>query len=77
MAFVHSHAQRVSITVAVSGVATHPEDDLVLATAISAGADYLVTGDRRFRTRIPRYRSVLLLSPAEFLAVLPAPYDAP
>jgi putative PIN family toxin of toxin-antitoxin system len=32
------------ITVDVSGFATHPEDDLVLATAANAGADYLITG---------------------------------
>ena len=30
------------ITASVSGVATHPEDDLILATALSASADYLV-----------------------------------
>jgi putative PIN family toxin of toxin-antitoxin system len=34
------------ITAEVHGVATHPEDDLILATVASAGADYLVTGDR-------------------------------
>src|SRR5438046_62447 len=32
----------VPITAEVSGVATHPEDDLVLATAVSVKADYLV-----------------------------------
>src|SRR5437763_6992324 len=31
-----------ALTVQVQGVATHPEDDLVLATAVSAKADYLV-----------------------------------
>jgi predicted nucleic acid-binding protein len=56
--------------VTVAGVATHPEDDLVLATALSAGADYLVTGDRRFRTRVPHYQGVTLVSPAEFLAII-------
>ncbi len=77
LAFVQSHARRVSIIATVSGVATHPEDDLVLATAVSAGADYLVTGDRRLRTRVPSYQGVHLLSPAEFLALLPALDDAP
>jgi predicted nucleic acid-binding protein len=54
----------------VSGVATHPEDDLVLATAVSAGADYLVTGDIRFRTRVPSYQGISLVSPSEFLAII-------
>ena len=35
------------ITVRVASVATHPEDDLILAAALSAGAGYFVTGDKR------------------------------
>jgi predicted nucleic acid-binding protein len=50
-------------------VATHPEDDLVLATAVSAHADYLVTGDRKLQ-RLGSYQGVRILSPREFLAVL-------
>ena len=68
--FVQTLARHVDITVQVSGVATHPEDDLVLATAVSAGADYLVTGDIRFRSRVPSYLGVRLISPAEFLRVV-------
>jgi uncharacterized protein len=70
LTFVRILAQHVTITVPVAGVATHPEDDLVLAAALSAGADYLVTGDRRFRTRVPSYQGVTLVSPAEFLIIL-------
>lgn len=68
--YIRDVAQHTDITVSVIGVATHPEDDLVLATALSAGADFLVTSDRRFRARIPTYQGVTLLSPAEFLAML-------
>ena len=53
----------------VSGVAAHPEDDLVLAAAVSAGADYLVTGDKRFLA-VGSYASVTILSPRAFLDVL-------
>lgn len=35
------------ITIDVAGVASHAEDDAVLATALSANAALLVTGDRR------------------------------
>jgi uncharacterized protein len=70
MGFVRTAGRRIEVTVEVVGVATHPEDDLVLATAVSAGAEYLVTGDVRFRTRVPAYRGVRLVSPAEFLDVL-------
>jgi putative PIN family toxin of toxin-antitoxin system len=57
------------ITVEVSGVATHPEDDLVLAAALSAGAPFLVTGDRQLRAR-GIYRGTQCLSPRDFLRLL-------
>lgn len=68
--YIQDFAEHVEVTVQVIGVATHPEDDLVLAAAVSAGADFLVTSDRRFRTRVPSYQGITLLSPAEFLTVL-------
>jgi predicted nucleic acid-binding protein len=55
--------------VEVSGVATHPEDDLILATAVAANATYLVTGDRKLRA-VGNFRGVTILSPREFLATL-------
>ena len=57
------------LTVAVAGVASHPEDDRILATALSARAPYLVTGDRRLRERAA-YRGTHLLSPRQFLELL-------
>jgi putative PIN family toxin of toxin-antitoxin system len=57
------------ITVDVAGVASHAEDDVVLATALSAGAPYLVTGDRRLLEH-GSYRGTQILSPREFLTRL-------
>ena len=57
------------ITAQVSGVATHPEDDLILATAVSAPADYLVTGDGQLQ-RLERYQQVTILTPRAFLNLL-------
>lgn len=57
------------ITVRISGDAPDDEDDQVLATAISAGVPYLVTGDRAFLL-VDAYRGVQLLSPRAFLALL-------
>lgn len=59
------------ISVEVQGVATHPEDDLILATAVSGNADYLVTLDRQLLT-IGAYQGVKIVSPQTFLAVLAA-----
>ncbi len=57
------------ITVLVHGIATHPEDDLILATAVSAKADYLVTGDSKLQ-HVGAYQGVRILSPRRFLETL-------
>jgi predicted nucleic acid-binding protein len=56
----------VPITATVQGVATHPEDDLVLATVVSAGAHYLVTGDTKLQD-LGAFEGVTILSPRAFL----------
>lgn len=53
------------------GVAAHAEDDLVLATAVAANADVLVTGDRAL-LRLGTYENTAILSPAAFLSILRA-----
>jgi putative PIN family toxin of toxin-antitoxin system len=55
------------VTTKVHEVATHPEDDMILATAVSAKADYLVTGDTKLQA-IGTYKAVTILSPKRFLA---------
>jgi putative PIN family toxin of toxin-antitoxin system len=57
------------ITVSVHGIATHPEDDLILATALSAQADYLITGDTKLQ-ELGTYQGVSILSPRAFLELL-------
>jgi predicted nucleic acid-binding protein len=66
---VQSTVTVVPITEEVHNVATHPEDDLILATAISAKADYLVTGDTKLE-RLGTYESVTILSPQRFVETL-------
>lgn len=62
-------ATRVDLVAEVIGVATHPEDDLVLAAAASAGADYLVTGDLQLQ-RLGTHQGVTILGPRHFLTLL-------
>jgi putative PIN family toxin of toxin-antitoxin system len=71
-AFLSSDPVRVPLTVSVRGVATHPEDDLILATALSAQADYLVTGDRQLQA-LRTFQSVQIVSPREFVTLLDLP----
>ncbi|MDQ3656136.1 MAG: putative toxin-antitoxin system toxin component, PIN family, partial [Chloroflexota bacterium] len=66
---LHNEATTASLTLQVDGVATHPEDDLVLALALSAGADYLVSGDKQLQ-RIGRHQGISVVSPRQFLALL-------
>ena len=61
------------ITATVRGIATHPEDDLVLATAASVQPVYLVTGDQQLQ-RLGFYQDVTILSPRAFLEVLTNEY---
>lgn len=63
---------RIAMSVAVSGIATHPEDDVVLSVAVSASADFLVTGDKQLQ-RLAIYQGVRIVSPRDFLAFLPVP----
>ena len=61
----------ISITTPVQGVATHPEDDLVISAAISGKADYLVTGDQPLLNKVGNsYRGVTLTTPNDFLKIL-------
>lgn len=66
MELLHQDAQVSPITVEVSGIASHPEDDLVLATAVSAGVYRLVTGDKGLLS-VGRYEGVVVYSPRDFL----------
>ena len=59
------------IIVKVQNVATHPEDDLTIATALSAKADYLVTGDQPLLNKVGNfYQRVTLTTPIDFLKIL-------
>jgi uncharacterized protein len=55
----------IPISITLEGVATHPEDDLVLATAGSANADFLVTGDKQLLA-IGYFEGTRIVSPREF-----------
>ena len=69
--FLESRPVLVPITAEVRGVASHPEDDLILATAVSARVDYLVTGDRQLLA-LQQFEGVQIVSPRDFLAILDA-----
>lgn len=69
LALLRAEATVVPLTVEVRGEATHPEDDLVLATAVSGEAGFLVTGDMKLQ-KLGSYLAVAIVSPREFLDIL-------
>jgi putative PIN family toxin of toxin-antitoxin system len=63
---VETNAKMVELSVEVQGIATHPEDDLVLATALSGEASVLCTRDKQL-LKLRAYQEVEILSPGELL----------
>lgn len=76
LALLRTRAMRVRELPRVEGVATHPEDDLILAAAVGARANYLVTGDAQLQ-RLGGYAGVAIVGPGAFLALLEAEATRP
>jgi putative PIN family toxin of toxin-antitoxin system len=72
-ALLREEATVTPITTTVAGVATHPEDDFILATAVSGKAAYLVTGDKQLQ-KLGSFKGVSILSPDDFLKSLTTSY---
>lgn len=71
LATLRTQGDMTSVSGTPSRIATHPEDDLVLAAVASAQADYLVTGDRQLQA-LGTFGHAAIVSPAEFIAILDA-----
>ena len=69
MASLLEDATLTELSLPVVGVATHPEDDLVLSTALNGDASILCTRDKQL-LRLRSYQTVSILSPGELLALL-------
>jgi putative PIN family toxin of toxin-antitoxin system len=68
-ALLRFEAILTAITVDVQGVATHHEDDMVLATAMSANATHLVTGDKKL-LQLRSHSGIPIVSLREFAELL-------
>jgi putative PIN family toxin of toxin-antitoxin system len=53
----------------IQAVPLDPEDDVIVATAVAAKADYLVSGDRHLLT-LGAYQGIQILTPRAFLDLL-------
>lgn len=66
-----SRALVVPGNVTIARTARDPEDDHVLACAVEGYADYVVSGDQDLLS-LDRFRSIPIVSPAAFAAILKA-----
>jgi len=53
----------------VTGICRDPADDKFISCAVSAGADFIVTGDKDLMA-VKRYRSVKIVSASDFLKMM-------
>ncbi len=65
-----TQAEIVADTPASRVVPNDPKDDAIIAAAVAAKADYLVTGDRAHLLPIGEYQGIRIISPREFLEIL-------
>lgn len=56
----------------IRAVPDDPKDDMVVATAVAAGDDYLVTGDRRHLLPLGTYQGIQIVTPRQMLDLLQA-----
>jgi uncharacterized protein len=71
--FIHwllTHAEMTKSLPTLRAVPDDPKDDPIIATAVAAKADYLVTGDRAHLLPLGQYEGIRIVSPQEFLDIL-------
>ncbi|MXY94516.1 MAG: putative toxin-antitoxin system toxin component, PIN family [Caldilineaceae bacterium SB0664_bin_27] len=54
----------------LSVIENHQADNQILACALEASADYLITGDRRHLLPLETFRNVRIISASQFLSLL-------
>jgi putative PIN family toxin of toxin-antitoxin system len=66
---VRLDSELVEVTQQVNAVERDPDDNRVLACAVQAGADYVVSGDPHL-VDLAAYQGIPILTPSAFFAVL-------
>lgn len=69
VSLLETDAIPVQLIINVKEIATHPEDDFILATAVNAKAEYLVTGDRHLQD-LKQFKGINIVSPRTFSEII-------
>ena len=67
--FILTYAEQVELSYDVDAVKEDPDDNVIINCALSAGADYIVSGDRHL-LNLKSYNSLKIVSAREFLDIL-------
>jgi putative PIN family toxin of toxin-antitoxin system len=70
LAEIRALASLVRPSVRLSGVLPHDQDHRILECALTAQADFLVTGDKKHLQPLKIFRGIRIVSPREFLDLL-------
>lgn len=65
---LQTHAQWIR-NLPSTNICRDPKDNLVLATAVTGKADYLITGDQDLLS-LKKYQHIKILTPAKFLTLI-------
>src|SRR5260221_9572685 len=68
---VKTRATVILISTLIPKAATHPEDDIVLATAESGEANYIVTGDHGLQN-LKEFKGIKIVNPKAFTELIQA-----
>lgn len=68
LALYEALAERI-VPASIPRAATDPDDDAVLACALAAGADLIISGDKRLRN-LKSFHRIPILSPADALTAI-------
>jgi len=70
LALYRRDATFLDVTLKVDVISSDPDDNMFIALAVTGGADYLVTGDRKHLLPLKRYEDTLIVSPAHFIVLI-------
>ena len=65
-----AYSEIIEPKIKVNAVPEDPKDNIVIECALSAGADYIITGDNHL-LKLKEFKGIKILTPKEFLAQNP------
>ena len=65
-----AYSEIIEPKIKANAVPEDPKDNMVIECALSAGADYIITGDNHL-LKLKEFKGIKILTPKEFLAQNP------